>query len=300
MPTVNTIYRLYLTAGHHRQPRNAVPWVQSNAVDTNVDVPGTSFTRTAPATQDFTVVGPSGNVTVTGDFMFWSTSDGNDGSTQQGAMLTETVGDDDLTLVGWYLPTGAGNGADTAVIIDAYSVAASDFVDYDFVTVTSDPSLTSHANVDGDVSTKTDEKLQAFGSIPDPASESFEQWIVSPGGASAATDVLSTPAKSVGLAFATYRHEERSRPSISDLAVLEATILFGVIQDGGGKVLIGGKPVPIGPWGPLLGDLLRAISVDVSAGNLRSDTAARIKELLARDIADIAAKIGKLADEQGG
>jgi hypothetical protein len=30
-----------------------------------------------------------------------------------------------------------------------------------------------------------------------------------------------------------------------------ATILFGVIQDGGGVVWIGGKPVPIDPWGPL-------------------------------------------------
>jgi hypothetical protein len=30
-----------------------------------------------------------------------------------------------------------------------------------------------------------------------------------------------------------------------------ATILFGVIQDGGGVIIIGGKPIPIDPWGPL-------------------------------------------------
>lgn len=29
------------------------------------------------------------------------------------------------------------------------------------------------------------------------------------------------------------------------------TILFGVIQDGGGVVIVGGKPIPIDPWGPL-------------------------------------------------
>lgn len=30
-----------------------------------------------------------------------------------------------------------------------------------------------------------------------------------------------------------------------------ATILFGVIQDGGGVIIVGGKPIPIDPWGPL-------------------------------------------------
>ena len=29
-----------------------------------------------------------------------------------------------------------------------------------------------------------------------------------------------------------------------------ATILFGVIQDGGGVIIVGGKPIPIDPWGP--------------------------------------------------
>jgi len=30
-----------------------------------------------------------------------------------------------------------------------------------------------------------------------------------------------------------------------------ATILFGVIQDGGGVILVNGRPIPIDPWGPL-------------------------------------------------
>jgi hypothetical protein len=30
-----------------------------------------------------------------------------------------------------------------------------------------------------------------------------------------------------------------------------ATILFGVIQDGGGVIFVGGRPIPIDPWGPL-------------------------------------------------
>lgn len=38
------------------------------------------------------------------------------------------------------------------------------------------------------------------------------------------------------------------------------TILFGVIQDGGGVVIIGGKPVPIDPWGPLRHSLWAAMA----------------------------------------
>jgi len=38
-----------------------------------------------------------------------------------------------------------------------------------------------------------------------------------------------------------------------------ATILFGVIQDGGGVIIVGGKPIPIDPWGPLRHSLWAAL-----------------------------------------
>ncbi len=43
---------------------------------------------------------------------------------------------------------------------------------------------------------------------------------------------------------------DRSRLDLSKWAAV-ATILFGVIQDGGGVVIVGGRPIPIDPWGPL-------------------------------------------------
>lgn len=42
--------------------------------------------------------------------------------------------------------------------------------------------------------------------------------------------------------------------------VAVATILFGVIQDGGGVVIVGGKPIPIDPWGPLRHSLWAALA----------------------------------------
>jgi hypothetical protein len=39
-----------------------------------------------------------------------------------------------------------------------------------------------------------------------------------------------------------------------------ATILFGVIQDGGGVIIVGGKPIPIDPWGPLRHSLWSAMA----------------------------------------
>lgn len=39
-----------------------------------------------------------------------------------------------------------------------------------------------------------------------------------------------------------------------------ATVLFGVIQDGGGVVFVGGKPIPIDPWGPLRQSLWGVLS----------------------------------------
>ena len=39
-----------------------------------------------------------------------------------------------------------------------------------------------------------------------------------------------------------------------------ATILFGVIQDGGGVIIVDGKPVPIDPWGPLRNSLWGAMA----------------------------------------
>lgn len=51
-----------------------------------------------------------------------------------------------------------------------------------------------------------------------------------------------------------------------------ATILFGVIQDGGGAVIIGGKPIPIDPWGPLRHSLWGAMANPHEASPAIRDT----------------------------
>lgn len=42
--------------------------------------------------------------------------------------------------------------------------------------------------------------------------------------------------------------------------VAVATILWGVIQDGGGVVFVGGRPIPIDPWGPLRNSIWEAMA----------------------------------------
>ncbi len=54
--------------------------------------------------------------------------------------------------------------------------------------------------------------------------------------------------------------------------VAVATILFGVIQDGGGVIIVGGKPIPIDPWGPLRHSLWAAMSNPHDASPAMRDT----------------------------
>jgi hypothetical protein len=54
-----------------------------------------------------------------------------------------------------------------------------DFVDDDFVTVTSDGPLTVAANVDGVVPTTATQTVRAFGHIP--TGEAFDEWVMSRG-----------------------------------------------------------------------------------------------------------------------
>lgn len=80
-----------------------------------------------------------------------------------------------------------------------------------------------------------------------------------------------------------------------------ATILFGVIQDGGGVVIVGGKPIPIDPWGPLRHSLWAALANprqaepatrDVLVGMALQQIATLVSEgELGREIETAAAKL---------
>lgn len=296
MPHVSIHYRIYLGAGHHRRPRNPQPWIEPYP-SSEVDVAtGGIITPFAPPTLPYT---PSGGSTVEPGFVFWSLSDGSGGRTQTTEALTETVGASPLTLIAWYyLPPGGGpNGGGTAVLIDAYSVLHGDFVDDDFVTVTSDPSLSSSANVDGVVPTAVSETVQAFGSIP--TGEGFDDWVTSPGGTSAVGEVLTAPAKSGGLAIATYRATGSKVPNVN-LPREGVIVLFGVVNDAPGIVIPiggGGGPVPVGPWGPFVARIVAAAGLHDGASGLSAQAAARVREVAdgeiaraARELADAARK----------
>lgn len=258
----------------------------------------TGTERVAGSTKKFDI---DSSTSVDGKFLFWSVSDGDGGRTEQDLKVTETVGATDLTLVAWYFPLGGVGNGETAVLIDAYSVAKSAFVDDDFVTVTSDPSLTKPANVDGFVPTKVDELVQAFLSVASSPAEDFETWLLSPdSGTSESGRELTAPAGSGGLAFASYANTEREFGITRDLPILVGTILFGVGEDGGGIMIVGGKPIPIDPWGPLVGRLLTAIQVYVVAGNLGREAGARIQEVALRVIADVSLEINELAQKGVG
>jgi hypothetical protein len=79
-----------------------------------------------------------------------------------------------------------------------------------------------------------------------------------------------------------------------------ATILFGVIQDGGGVVIVGGKPIPIDPWGPLRQSLWGVLANPHAAPPAMRDAAvgiavAQLTSLLSSDASR--ARLGREANE---
>ena len=82
--------------------------------------------------------------------LFLSVTDGTNGKTQPAGPLTQSVRASPLTVTALYFPVdgGGGNGS-TFIIDDAFSAIKGDFIDDPFVTVTTDASLTSDANVVG-------------------------------------------------------------------------------------------------------------------------------------------------------
>jgi murein tripeptide amidase MpaA len=59
-----------------------------------------------------------------------------------------------------------------------------------------------------------------------------------------------------------------AQPIKIHIPALVAEILFGVTADGGGVVVIGGKPVPVGPWDPLVAQLAAGLRVYYDAAAL--------------------------------
>ncbi len=270
MTHVDIAARLIQPAGHHRQPRSSASWI-TLAGGSSFESPSGSFVNaTAAAVPD-------------AQFVFWSASDGTNGQTTASTTIHQQVGSATLAVTAWYLPVG-GNGlpGPSGYLLDAFSVAHGDFIDDNFVDVTSDASLTSDANVVGWVPTVRTQILDAHGSVS-TTSESFERWIGVP-----ASDRTATALEgSSGFGIASYRKAEVTIPNVQ--VPKEAWLVFGGIAvDGGGFVIPiggGGGGGPVGPWGPFMERFSRAYAAGALAAGISGAAGKDIQVQAANEIA---------------
>lgn len=288
MPHVTTHYRVIVTAGRHRQPRNQNTWIEPNPQSDAEVVANSMITPYAPPQLAYEQNGKPQIAT----FLFWSATDGTNGQTTTSQTLTQSVGSAAMTLTAWYLPPGGiGNGG-PGYVVDAFSDAKGDFVDDTFVTVrdasnTENAALTTEANVDGVVDTPNLEKLDAT-SVVGSTGESFEHWITvaEPGQTQPVVagqeDTLA--AGTSGIAIASYHKANVPLPTGS--GEREGWVILGAIAvDGSGWEFPIGHPGgggPVGPWGPFVGRVMRAASVS-SLGS-QFDQAAEVNRIAVAEV----------------
>ena len=296
MAHVDVHHRVYLGAGHHRQPRNSQAWIEPSGASAFDTILGSPIRVVADSAVSFML--PANPAELTAHFVFWSRSSTSRGTTQTDPNFFEIAGSENLTLIAWYYLPGGGTGVGdgTAELIDAYSVAAGGFINDDFVHVTSDPSLTHEANVGGDVPTAVAETIVAYPSIASTA-ESFDKWITSGDGSTAANETLSCPARADGFAFATYDHQSIvvPRPNLGSEAQ-GVVILDGIINDAPGHILVNGHPVPVDPgWGSLIKQLFTLLGIQGDARGLSKEGAGRIQSAAAHELGAVARQMVELA-----
>lgn len=253
MSHVSVHYKIYLPAGHHRQPRNASAQLEPNPPsEVDVSTPGNITPLYIPQLP-FVQNGTAGLA----QLLFWSVTDGVEGQTHPAGPLTQAVGTHPLTITAWYYPIGGGGPGTTAIIDDAFSAIKGDFIDDTFVVVTSDASLTTQANVVGVLPTKNALSLQAMASVAS-TTEPFAKWLSFNAG-SASGNQLEVPPGANGIAIAIYERQQVAtfKPPKGEI-LAGGTIIGGVAVDGGGAIIVNGVPHPIDPWGPLMVSLARA------------------------------------------
>ncbi len=252
MPHVSVHYKIYLIAGHHRQPRNTSAELEPNP-PSEVDVtnPGNITPLYIPqlpylsdGTEEFA------------QLLFWSVTDGTNGQTYPAGPLTQPVGANPLTITAWYFPIGGDGNGGPAIIDDAFSAAKGDFIDDTFVTVTSDPSLTNQANVVGIVPTTQAETLQASASVMS-TTEPFSKWLSFNAGTPSG-NTIQVPAEAEGIAIAVYERSNVKLNPPGGQYEAGGFIIGGVAVDGGGGLVVNGVYHPVDPWGPLMVSLAQA------------------------------------------
>lgn len=284
MTTINTSERAITRARHQRRPR---PPGGSYAVieqwlPASIGSPGDNFHEPVPAHSPLPDTrhypGPADTV----DFFFWSVTDLSNGSAEgyDRQNFNFWLSSRPMTAAAWYGPPSGPNGnGPPDIMIDAFSVVTGGFIDEDFVTVTSDPSLTDQANQDGWVPTTSAESLQAYPSIG--ATLAFDHWEVLDAGTPARADpsVLSVPARSGGMAVAIY---------VSNGLIVNPPSGYGLPP----QFWTMGDPALIlqallsqheGPFAPLIQRLATNDAIRGLAGGLSQEAVAGIGKLLDQD-----------------
>ena len=149
MAHITANYKMYLPAGHHRQPRNA------NAELSLAPSSGGDTPYSPPYFPQLPYTLPNSGGDGMAKLLFWSDTDGTTGVVRPPVAFDIPSSANARTVTGWYFPiSGPGviNGG-SAIIDDAFSANLGTFIDDTFVDVISDPSLTADANVIGVVPT---------------------------------------------------------------------------------------------------------------------------------------------------
>lgn len=273
MPHVTANYKMYLPAGHHRQPRNANAEL-SLAAPSGGDTP-----YSPPYFPQLPYTLPNSAGSGMAKLLFWSDTDGSTGIIRPPQPFDIPSSGTARTVTGWYYPiSGPGQpGTGSAIIDDAFSAAQGAFINDTFVDVTSDPSLTADANVVGVVPTNVLQTLLAHTQVlstPEP----FSQWILNDSLMPVGNTALTLPQGTDGIAIAVY--QQGSMPKAPRLDYAEVIrILYGVIQDGGGLTDHG----PIDPWGPLLAKLANSGTIAQRAAAMDRKIGAETSQLAAQD-----------------
>lgn len=274
MPHITANYKMYLPAGHHRQPRNAnisLDLAPSSGGDTPYSPP---WLPQLPYTL------PAGGGAGMAKLLFWSDTDGTTGIIRPPVAFDIPSSATARTVTGWYYPiSGPATGGQpgTAIIDDAFSAAQGRFIDDTFVDVTSDPSLTPNANVIGIVPTSSAQTLVAHAGVGS-TSEPFSQWIFNDQIGVVGNATLQVPQGSEGIAIAVYQKGEFRRPDLTHDAIW-TWVSRGVMVDGGGPT--GGGPVD--PWGPLIARLATSGVIATLGGSLDRKVSAQMTALAAQD-----------------
>jgi hypothetical protein len=292
MPHITTNYKMYLPGGHHRQPRNLSAEL-TLAPSSGGDTP---YIPAYIPTFSYTYGGGNGLAKL----LFWSDTDGMTGIVRPPQPFEILSAASARTVTGWYYPiSGPGNGGGPPQIIDdAFSAGLGRFIDDDFVDVTSDPSLTSQANVAGIVPTSNAETLVARHNVLS-TTEPFSQWILNDMLMPVGDNSLDVAQNTVGIAIAVYQQGDFRIPRIDHYETF-LKILFGVINDAPGVGIGPNGPVPIDPeWGKLVERLVESGGIAARTGGFDKKIKAAMKGLAAQDaieaIREALPKLEKLA-----